>query len=275
MKGYKPGIINSLTFRIITPILSIVLLSGLSVYLFVLSSVSDFADRHIKEELKNLSHNLYNICDQNLNELLRTGLSKDEKALRVSKGMTVGKIEDFMRENNLKGSIKEDEKGIQLAVDISQGLSEIVEKTIKGHSITALEYGEKEYYANHIFFEPWRWRIVLIKDAAEYSVLKRKVRLAYGVTGFILLMSVLLFLYFLNMYIRRPVSKIIKPIQKGEKPEYKGIHEFEFLSDNIRRMIETLENETRMLNNIYHIAASRRGEDFLMRWRWRLAGSLD
>ncbi|MBI5199594.1 MAG: response regulator, partial [Nitrospirae bacterium] len=262
MKGYKLRIINSLAFRVITPVLAIVLLAGLGVYLFVLSSVSDFADRHIKEELQNFSRSIYNICDKNMNELLRTGLSKDEKALRDSKGITVGLIEDFIRDNNLKGSIKEDGKGIQLAVDISQGFSEIIEKTVKGHSITSLEYGEKKYYVNHIYFEPWKWHMVLIKDAAEYSALKSKVMLAYRVTGFILLMSIILFLYFLNTYIRRPVSKIIKPIQKGEKPEYKGIHEFEFLSDNIRRMIETLENETKMLNNIYHIAASRRGEDF-------------
>ncbi len=262
MKGYRPGITNSLAFRIIAPVFLIVLFSGFGFYIFVLSSVSDFADRHIKEGLRNVSHDIYNICDKNLNELLRTGLSKDEKALRVSKGLTIGMIEDFMRENNLKGSIKEDGREIQLTVDLPAVLSEIAEKTVKEHVITSLEYEGKKYYANHIHFEPWRWHIILIKGEEEYAALTKKVRFAYGITGLILFMSVLSSFYFLNRYTRNPVRKIIKTIQKGEKPEYRGIYEFEFLSDNIRKMLEAMEKETRMLNNIYHIAASRRGDDF-------------
>jgi signal transduction histidine kinase len=262
MKGYKPGIINSLAFRIIAPVFLIVLFSGLGLYIFVLSSVSDFADRQIKEGLRNLSHDIYNICDKSLNELLRTGLSNNEKAVRIGKGITVGMIEDFMRENDLKGSIKEDGKEIQLTLDIPPELSEMAEGTVGEHIITSLEYGGKKYYANHIHFEPWRWHIILMKDEAEYAALTGRVRLAYGVTGFILVMSVISSFYFLNRYTRNPVRNIIKTIQKGNKPEYRGIYEFEFLSDNIRKILEGLEKETRMLNNIYHIAASRRGEDF-------------
>ncbi|MEK6691804.1 MAG: response regulator [Nitrospirota bacterium] len=262
MKDYKSGIINSLAFRIIAPVFLIVLFSGLGLYIFVLSSVSDFADRHIKEGLRNLSHDIYNICDKNLNELLRTGLSNDEKAMRIGKGITIGMIEEFMKENNLKGSIKEGGKEIQLTLDIPPELSEMAEETVREHTITSLEYEGKKYYANHIHFEPWRWHMILIKDEEEYAALTEKVRSAYGITGLILFMSVILSFYFLNRYTRNPVRKIIKTIQKGEKPEYRGIYEFEFLSDNIRKMLEALEKETRMLNNIYHIAASRRGEDF-------------
>ena len=72
-------------------------------------------------------------------------------------------------------------------------------------------------------------------------------------------------LYFLNRYIRYPVSTIIKSIKKSEKPEYRGIYEFEFLSDNISQTMESLQKETKMLNNLYYITVSKKVRIFLMR----------
>lgn len=243
MTEYKNRIINSLLFRIITSVIVILLLAGLSLYLFVLRPVSDFVDMNIKENVLEKSREIYNICDRSLNKLLKTGSLNDEKAVRIEKGLTVGMIEDFMRQNNLKGSIKEDGNKALLTGDFPSGLLEIAEKTVKYHEVSSLGYREKKYYVTHTHFSPWEWHIMLIRDAAEYSALTRKVRLAYGVTGFILLMTILLSLYFLNRYTRNPIIRIINPIKDCRKPEYKGIYEFEFLSDIIGQMMEGLEKE--------------------------------
>ena len=104
MTEYKNRIINSLSFRIIMFAIAILLLAGLTLYFFVLRPVSDFTDMHIKENVLEKSHEIYNICDRGLNELLKTESLNDEKAVRIKKGLTVGMIEDFMRQNNLKGS---------------------------------------------------------------------------------------------------------------------------------------------------------------------------
>ena len=71
MKEYKHRIINSLIFRIIMPLSAIVILAGLGLYMFVLTAVSDFANRHIEDSLSDISNDVYGICDQNLNELFK------------------------------------------------------------------------------------------------------------------------------------------------------------------------------------------------------------
>ena len=94
-----------------------------------------------------------------------------------------------------------------------------------------LEYKEKKYYASYFYFEPWGWRIVLLKDAAAYSDLLQRVRSVYRITFAILITAIALSLYFLDRHIRYPISRIIAPLREGGQPEYKGIYEFEFLSD--------------------------------------------
>lgn len=106
------------------------------------------------------------------------------------------------------------------------------------------------------------WDITLIKDAAEYASLLHNVKTAYSVTGFILTAVTLLFIYSLRKNIRNPLNSILEPISRGEMPDYKGITEFEQLSSTIRNAMELHDRETRMLNNIYHLAAVKRGKDY-------------
>ncbi|MFZ6007589.1 MAG: hypothetical protein ACOYU2_08030, partial [Nitrospirota bacterium] len=111
MKDLK-HITQSLTFRIIAPAISLILLAGFVLYMFVLRYVSDFTDQHIKGSLTGISREIYNACDRNLNELLKTGLAGDEKTVRIKKGLTIGIIEDFLQQNKSKGIIVE--KGNEL-----------------------------------------------------------------------------------------------------------------------------------------------------------------
>ncbi|MDP2157173.1 MAG: response regulator [Nitrospirota bacterium] len=106
------------------------------------------------------------------------------------------------------------------------------------------------------------WDITLIKDAVEYTSLLHNVKIAYSVTGFILTAVTLLFIYSLRKNIRNPLNSILEPISRGEMPDYKGITEFEDLSSKIRNAMELHDRETRLLNNIYHLAAVKRGKDY-------------
>ena len=107
--------------------------------------------------------------------------------------------------------------------------------------------------------------MILIKDATAYSGLIHKVNRAYASAAIIFLVVLFFSLYFLNRYIRYPVSTIIKSIKKVKCPEYRGIYEFEFLSANITQTMESLQKETKMLNNLYHITVSKKARIFLMR----------
>ncbi|MGD0885776.1 MAG: response regulator [Thermodesulfovibrionales bacterium] len=254
-------IVDRLAFRIIAPIIVIGLLIGMSLYAFVLRSVSGFADNHIKESLEAMSHDVYDICDEKLNDLFKRG-SVTEDALRMAKGLAIEKVEEFLRKNGVEGYVREDGKEIFRTDDLPSGLSEIMERASKGQIISALQYGGNRYYTVDLYFEPWKWHIGMAKNEVAYSTLLRKVHFAYGITGLVLLGTVFLLLYHLQKTIRYPLNRIIEPVKRDEYPDYHGIYEFEFLSSSIRRMMESLQQETMMLNNIYHIVFSKRGEDF-------------
>lgn len=233
---------KSLAFRILMPTFVIMLLAGLVLYIFILRSVSGFADEHIKANIADMSLDIYNICDKSLNDLLMKRSSGDEKIVRIKKGLTIGAIEDYMKQNDLKGTIIENEKELLRIGNFSSELLQTIEDT-KEHTVSVVQYTGKSYYGIHSHFDPWGWHIILLKDAAAYSDLIHKVNRAYEVAAIIFLVVLFFSLYFLNRYIRYPVSTIIKSIKKGEKPEYKGIYEFEFLSTNIAQTLEALQNE--------------------------------
>ena len=68
------------------------------------------------------------------------------------------------------------------------------------------------------------------------------------------------------------MSRIIERLKRAEKPHYKGINEFEFLSDTIGTILDSLQSETRKLNSIYHIALSKRGKEFFEEVALAVAG---
>lgn len=234
---------KSLAFRILMPTFVIMFLAGLVLYIFILRSVSDFADIHIKGDISDISSEVYRICDRNLNDLLMRGLSGDKKSVRIKKGLTLDTIENYMNQKQIRGFIIENGKELLKIGTLPLELSEIIEKTIKEHTVSPIKHTGERYYATHSHFEPWDWHLILIKDAATYSDLMYKVNCAYASAAVIFLVVLFFSLYFLNRYIRYPVSTIIKSIKKGEKPEYKGIYEFEFLSTNIAQTLEALQNE--------------------------------
>ncbi len=229
-------ITHSLTFRIIAPAISLILVTGFVLYMFVLRYVSDFTDQHIKDSLMGISREIYNTCDRNLNELLKAGLAGDERGVRIKKGLTIGIIEDYLQQNNSKGIISEKDNEL-LACCLSPELSKAIKKNARDNMVSAVEHDGTKYYIYQMHFEPWDWRIVLAKDAAEYSALVKNVRLAYTATGGMLVIAGLLVLCYLNRAVKYPASKIISSLKTGNQPQYKGIYEFEFLSDSIREMM--------------------------------------
>ncbi len=262
MRPEAKQILNSLAFRTIAPIVLIALLSWVGLYIFVLRSVSKFADDQIRESFVEMAHDIYQVCDRSWNELLKTGTFYQEDALRIKKAMALGMIGDFMRQNNLFGMVRYQGNMLFLAEGTQKELSETAAKINNNKVIATFTLGSHEYYSYHIRFEPWQWDLTLIKDAAEYASLLRNVKIAYSVTGFILIAVTLLFIYSIRKNIRNPLNSILEPISQGEMPDYKGITEFEHLSSNIRNAMELRDRETRMLNNIYHLAAVKRGKDY-------------
>lgn len=259
MKRASSLLLKSLAFRTISPIVLIALLSWISLYIFVLRSVSRFADDQIRESFSEMAHDIYLVCDRSLNELYKTGTYNEENTLRIKKALALNMIGDFMRQNRLAGMVMHQGEILFTAEGTQKNLSDAAAKINDSIVLATLTLDSHSYYAYRIRFEPWKWDITMIKDSGEYAALLRNVKIAYSVTGLILTAVTLLFIYSLRRNIRYPLNSILEPISKGKMPDYTGITEFENLSSSIRSAMELRDRETLLLNNIYHLAAVKRG----------------
>jgi PAS domain S-box-containing protein len=268
-------ITSRLPFRILAPVIALMLAAGLGLYVFFFTVASDFVGRIIKENLDARASDIYTIMDRSLDELLRAGLSGDEKGVRIKKALTLSMMEDTMKQADLKGVVTQNGRTVLLVDELSPRILEAAAGKIKENVVTRVAYGGGAYYIYLFDFEPWKWRIVLIKDEAEYFALINRVRFAYIITGGALLAISFLFIYYMGRTIESPLRKIMDLIKLGKKPGYKGIYEFELLSENIGNILESLQNETQKLNNIYHIAISKRGKDFFDEVATAIAGMFE
>lgn len=263
MTAYRHRIVNSLAFRIIVPVTAVVGVMGFGLYVVILRSVSDFADRQIKESLLELSRAIYSICDKGLHELIEEGMTADLRAVKAKKAMVAETIGGFMLQNNLKGIVLEGGRELICDCETYPSLSDAARKTIQENTFSLIRHEGRQYYLYKIPFEPWQWDILLIKDAAAHAALLRDVKIAHGVTGGVLFLATILLLSYLNRTIARPVNDIIAPLERGELPVYKGpIRELAFISSRIGGIVAALEEKTRWINHIYQIAVTRRGDEF-------------
>jgi len=260
----KISLHKGLAFRIVAPIIGVTVIMGIALYLSLLKTVSDFAHKQIESVLEKMGHDIYEIYDSALNELSSKGLINDKKMVTIQKAKVLAMIEDFMRGNNLKGVIIEDMgRPIErLNVgNLPERLEELSSK-LKEKKVTSISLRGRKYYVYSTYLDLWRWHLLVFKDADEYSSLIYRVWQMYIITGIILLSITAFLMIYLRKIIHEPIDRIITSLKKGEGPDYKGIYEFEFLSKNIKTILNNLERETRLLNYVYYIAATKRGEDF-------------
>ncbi len=237
---------DRLAFRIITPVFFLVIILGAVLYFFVLRSITEFQEDIVTRDMDWTSKSIFNILDDNIYKLMITGSLGNEVLGQIQKGKALGEIEDFIRQRELDVIVF---SGSENKVIFSSGFSDAyfaqIEKDFIENTSFKTAYGGIEYVGYHIDFDPWQWDIVLLKDKAGYSALMLQVRNANVATATILGLSAFLLFFYLRSYIKKPVEEIIGPLTEGRTPEYKGIHEFEFISDNIRSMMDSLKESER------------------------------
>jgi len=229
---------SRLHFRILASILPIVVLMVIlagAVFSLGLRTVSHYANERIQDDLERNSRELYNICDSALQSLLVEGLADKTSEVRLRRGNTLGRMEEYARQHGLqilvydsnhralmqRGALPTDEL---LAAGDSSGDKPFVK----------FAYRDGEYYVRQTDFDPWDWHVVLARDGRLYTKFASTITQSYmALGGIILAVSVMLILYFRRV-VQKPIQTIIAAIQDNGLPNYKGIYEFEFLSDVIR-----------------------------------------
>jgi two-component system cell cycle sensor histidine kinase/response regulator CckA len=250
MKSTDWKISRRLVFRTTLPLIVVILVMAVSLYVFNLRLISSFARGQIEVSLESLSHEIYQICDRNFNQLLEEGLLEDSKSVRISKANTLGLIEDFLRNNHLNGQILDQNDAPLFPVTIPPKLLIQSFSQQQPSGISEILYGYKDYFLTRTRFKPWGWQIFIFKDAFAFANLISEVRKVYLRTGVLLLVAAILLLYNLNKAVKNPVTKIIDDLSLGKNPEYRGIIEFEYLSDNIRQMMIALKESEQTIRNI-------------------------
>jgi two-component system cell cycle sensor histidine kinase/response regulator CckA len=258
-------IFTSLPLQMVAPVVVAICLVGMGLYFFVLRSVSEFADEQIEEALTNIASEVYDICDSNFTELMQTGKMDDRKAGIIKKAITLGAIEEYIKRNNIGCRLTMDAKGELLRHKIKPALMDfIIEHHQKGLA-SQVRFEDNTYYFQHFTFKPWGWHVDLVKDTKAYAPLVARVKLAYIVTGHLLFLGLVIILFAQDRFLRRPLDRIIYAIKMGRSPNYRGIHELEFLSDNISKIMLSLEERNKWIHYLYRIAITHRGKDFFNR----------
>ena len=255
-------IFRSLTLRMFVPVVLVICAVGFGLYFFVLRAVSEFADQKIRETLTLTAKEIYGICDHNFTELMRSGRMNDSKALRIKRALTLGAIEDFAKRHNLGLVLYEKGNRRILVSNVNRAMIEEMDGMDPDGATQTFRFNGNRYYFHHFDFRPWAWHFELVNDTTLYAPLIKRVKRLYNLTAGVLLVGLALLLFALEHALRSPVRRIINALRQKRPPDYRGIREFEFLSNNIAGMMASLKERTAWLERLYRVGSANRGQGF-------------
>ncbi|SFU36790.1 ATP-binding response regulator [Pseudoduganella namucuonensis] len=186
-------------FKVIFPVVAVMIFMGVGLYSFALRSVSDFANERIREDLERTSREVFSICDSALQALLVTGLSNNEVAGRIKRGKVLGEIEAYVQQNNLTAIVYTNGgKNVLFSNGSELVIRHVLSNEINETVVASISFDSKIYYVRRFQFELWNWHIVLIKDGEVYADLLARVNNTYLGTTSILIIAGLLLMYYLK-----------------------------------------------------------------------------
>ncbi len=236
---------RSLQFIILAPVVAFLVFAGIGIFVLISTSVEDFADRHIRENFGSLARAAIYIADREKDLLDRTQPGADRVTTMIHQATVFEQFENFSQQNGV-GVIIYDltQDSIRFDIGLPVKLEEILRQTEKGGKALVDIVKGGSFYARSDDFEPWNWRIILIKDSAAFSTLVKNIRYFYVATGIVIILMAVAGVIYLRRAIGRPINQMVNRFREGKSPEYKGIREFEFLSDSIGTMMKEV-SETR------------------------------
>ena len=214
-------------------------MAGAGLYFLILNSVQEFTEGTIRQSFQSMFDGILSIADRRVDQLNRSGQMGNEKLVRIRQVSALIEIEDFARKNAVGIVIYvENKEDAVLVSGVSEAAISVVTKASKLKNRTISLSGGDRYYADSFRFAPWGWHITVLQDGTAYNSLILKARLFYVVSGLALLLISVFLIVYLRRMIARPIHFIVDRLREGEKPDYRGIREFEFLSDSVGQMLQ-------------------------------------
>jgi PAS domain S-box-containing protein len=234
-------IVMGISSRIIIPILLMVFTLAIVLYVFVLRSVTEFAESSISAKLIEMRKDVYDICDLKYSSILFAKEGENEKFIRIQKSHAISAIEDFARNNFVDVTIRQGNRYIYYT---SKFPWELKAKENEWSRTPPPRMVLGEYFVSRVIFGPWDWDIIMFKNKSDFAYLHEDVNRIYGITGIIIGVLAAVLFFYMNRIVAQPLRMVTEPLRQGRNPDYKGIPEFEFLSDSIREMMRRLQEET-------------------------------
>ncbi|HEY6838909.1 MAG TPA: HD domain-containing phosphohydrolase [Geobacteraceae bacterium] len=244
----RPRIVDRLSFRILVPISLLIALIGIILYVIIFKLSADFITNLHRENLEWLARSIYGTAAHDLGDLRKEGKfhMRAEREVAAYRAASLEKIGDILRRYGVDGVVTERGQVIFASSGIYTDPKTIIRENPAANVVAYHGQEGKGYYIFQFPFEPMTWHIYLVKDADRLSTLLDRVRTTYLLTGIALAVFLVLLIYYTDRTFRRPLNCIIEAVERGEKPAYRGIHEFTFLGATISRMIDSLrESEER------------------------------
>ena len=240
MRSFRP----SLQLVILGPAIGLMLLAGLILYFLVLRTISSYADENIRATLDSLLQNAVTIADSEVDRQNRESRVADADGALVYQLNARIRFEDFARDQRV-GLIVAADGGLDFVTGVSQENAKSMLESATGLGTRQVQSGTSaSYYTASANFTPWNWRILLVKDAADFNALVREVQLIYGGSALALLATAGLLVFGLRQFMVRPIYQIAAEFSSGHAPAYKGVRELEHLSDSIGAMLRSLGAKT-------------------------------
>lgn len=269
---------SRLAFRITVPILLFWLMLSILLFYFVQHAVDEFLFSKVNQDLAWLSRGTLDICNTALDKVIRTGQAQNRQFILINQNRAILAIEDFLRHYDLGGWIEDQDRRTIFSTNHIDNNAALVVEGSQADPVRPVAIEGHLYYQRVMLFDPWHWRITLIRPAEAYDKFRRRILQVYLVTGIALIMGLLATIGLVYLSVNAPIGRIIHDLRQNRKPRYRGVHEIQFLSETIHGMMDRLEQLNKHLEEMVAVrtrelaqakeaaeSATRAKSDFLAR----------
>lgn len=230
-------LLNRLSVRISCAVFLLLLVSVVLLYQIVARAIADFSEAQALREISEIGQQFRAVAERHREQSLLTQNPAAESARKKAQSEALRDISAMMRSSGIQGAVFE-----QGTVRLMEApvLAAALKKAVglPSGATSRISVETRSYYLLNQHFSPWSWEIVLAHDASSSAAMMHQLRMIYLVTGAILLGNLVLIFLFVRNAIKVPMDTIIGAIGRGQKPSYRGIHEFETLSSSLAKLFD-------------------------------------
>lgn len=247
MKEQFRTLSRGIEFRILVPVVGVVFTGFLVIYLFAFNAVELFINGYIGQVLEARSTTVTAICDQGFASLLNEGNLNDARAVRIRKAHTIDRLEEFAAQHDFHLVISENARQLLNTNAFSgQDLARLPALS-SSPSPPVITDKSEQFHFHAMQYEPWNWQITLFENSTKFHPLMARLEQISYVAWAAFFLAVLLLVGAVRSFMIAPLRKLVTSISQGNKPEYRGIREFEFLSESLAAALSVSEQKSRDL----------------------------